>query len=116
MTKNEEILDIPMDLYESNDEITIIIPLWWVDKESIEISLEKTTIIVSGERLQPKIKESLIPLKQECFRWKFQKDILLPQNVYFDKIHTQLLKNNVLVITVPKIIIPEKIKLQIEII
>ncbi len=114
MNNKEEIIDIPMDLYESEDEITIIIPLWWVNKNSIEICLEKTTITVNGERSQPKLKENLMPLKQECFRWKFQKEILLPQNVYFDKIHTKLLENNILIITVPKIIIPEKIKLKIE--
>ncbi|MFZ5341419.1 MAG: hypothetical protein ACOZBL_02440 [Patescibacteria group bacterium] len=38
----------------------------------------------------------------------------MPQNVYFEKIHTRLSPENILIILVPKVVIPEKLKIEIE--
>lgn len=107
-------IDIPMDVFESWDELLVVIPLGWVSKNSIEVYLEKTRIIVKWERKKPNIKDWLLALQQDCFWWVFSKTIELPQNVYFDKINTKLTIDNILLIIVPKIIIPDKIKLQVE--
>ncbi len=107
-------VDIPMDIYESIDEIFIVVPLWGVDKESIEIFLESTTLFLTGKRLSPQIKENMKPVKQDCFRGEFSRSVDLPQNVYFQKIHSRLNKNNVLEIIVPKVVIPEKVKIDID--
>ncbi len=114
LTKKEEKLDIPMDIYSSNEELLIIIPLWGVEKKSINLSLEKTNLIIKWNRNIPTIKDNLIALKQNCFRWTFEKTVELPQNVYFDKIHSKLTGENILIIVVPKVVIPEKIRLEIE--
>lgn len=112
--KKEEKLDIPMDIYSSNEELVIITPLWGVEKNSISLSLEKTNLVIKWNRNIPNIKDNLLALKQNCFRWNFEKTIELPQNVYFDKIHSKLTNENILIIIVPKIIIPEKIRLEVE--
>ncbi len=109
-----EKVDIPIDVFESQQEIVVIIPLWWVKKSSLEVYLEQTSLLIKGERIIPNLKDSLSPIQQECFRWQFSKTIQLPQNVYFDKIQSNLTKENILIITIPKIIIPEKIQLEVK--
>ncbi len=111
--KQDANIEIPMDVFESTQELVIIIPLGWVRRESISIFLERTTLSISWNREMPKVKESLQTIQQECFWWYFEKKIDLPTNVYFDKIQTELTKENILIVTVPKIIIPEKVKLEV---
>jgi HSP20 family molecular chaperone IbpA len=105
---------IPYDIYESPQEICIIIPLGWVDKKSLTINLKEYKLYISGERIVQNFKDDLIPLKQECYWWPIQIYIDLPPQVYFDKIHSKLTPENILEIIVPKVIIPEKIALEIE--
>jgi len=88
-------------------------PLWGVAKESIKIYLKKTTLYISWERIKPDLKETLKPKILECFWWKFTKEIPLPTNIYFDKVHSHLTENNVLIITVPKIIIPDHLEIKL---
>lgn len=106
-------IEIPFDIYESPEEIVIVIPLWWVSKNNIEIFLEKNKLIIQWERKAPNLKETLKLTKWECFWGKFTKIIELPLNIYFDKIHSKLTEDNILIIIIPKIIIPEKIKILI---
>jgi HSP20 family molecular chaperone IbpA len=106
-------VNIPLDIYESPEEIVIIIPLWWVKKDSLKIRLEKNNLFIKWERTQPKLKETLKPIIQDCYRWEFTKKIELPINIYYDKIHSILTEENILIITVPKIIIPDKIEIKI---
>lgn len=114
--KDTNSVDIPMDIFESNEELVIVMPLWWVNKSSINVWLEKTTLIVKWNRKKPELKEILMPVQEECFWWEFINNIPLPQNVYFDKIHTRLTNDNILIIIVPKIIIPEKLNIEVELI
>lgn len=109
-----ENIEIPMDVYESPDEIVLIAPLGWVAKNSIELSLEKTHLKLSWVRTKPNLKENLMALQEESYWWDFEKVVELPQNVYFDKIHSHLTKDNVLVVIIPKVRIPEKIKLEVQ--
>ena len=32
--------NIPYDMYESPQEVVIVLPLWWVKKESVEVKIE----------------------------------------------------------------------------
>lgn len=109
-----EKIDIPIDIYDSEQEIVIIAPLWWVNKKSIEVFLERTDLFIKWERVLPDLKDTLEAVKQECFRWSFSNTIPLPQNVYFDKIQTKFTWENILLIIVPKIIIPEKLKIELD--
>jgi hypothetical protein len=59
------------------------------------------------------LKETLKPVVAECFWWEFVRKIELPQNVYFDKISSTLTPENVLIISVPKIIIPDKLEIKL---
>lgn len=110
----EQMPYIPYDIYESPQEIVIILPLWWVKKESLQLSIKDYRLVLSWERIKPKLKDNLIPLKEECYRGPINQIIDLPPQVYFDKIHSKLTADNILWIIIPKALIPEKIQLEVE--
>ena len=116
MENKNNAIEIPMDVFESEQELVILLPLWWVKKDSIEVYLEKVTLNIAATREKPVTKENLNPLQEECFWWEFRKEIQLPSNIYFDKIMTQLTPENILIITIPKIIIPERVNLEVNMI
>jgi len=107
---------IPYDIYESDSEIVVIMPLWGVKKESIDINLEKNILHIVWKRIKPELKDSLISQKEDCYWWDFQAQIQLPLTIYFDKIKVQLTGENILLITVPKYTIPNDLKLKVEMI
>jgi HSP20 family molecular chaperone IbpA len=105
---------IPYDMYESPQEVVIIIPLWWVKKESVEVKIENYRIQIRWFRLAPQLKESCIPIQEECYRGPIELEIEIPPQVYFDKIHSKLTLDNTLHIIVPKALVPDKIQLEVE--
>lgn len=112
--KQEDSLQIPYDIYESPQEVVIILPLWWVKKDSIQLAIKNYRLIISGKRTKPLVKENMLPLKEECYRWDIQQVIDLPPQVYFDKIHSKLTPDNTLQIVVPKALVPENIEVEVE--
>ena len=114
MKQLQETPNIPYDIYESPQEIVILLPLWGVKKETLKLSIKDYRLVISWERIKPKVKDNLIALKEECYRWPIDQIIDLPPQVYFDKIHSKLTPDNTLQIIVPKALIPEKISLEVE--
>lgn len=106
--------NIPYDMYESPQEVIIIVPLWAVKKETVEVKIENYRILVRGIRVQSQLKESCIPIQEECYWWPIELKIDIPPQVYFDRIHSKLTADNTLQIIVPKALVPEKIQLEVE--
>ena len=106
--------NIPYDMYESPQEVIIIIPLGWVKKESVEVKIENYRIHIKWFRLAPQLKDSCIHIQEECYWWPIELEIDIPPQVYFDKIHSKLTLDNTLQIIVPKALVPEKIQLEVE--
>ncbi len=106
-------VDVPVDMYASSSEIVIVIPVWWTNKESLSITLDKKSLIIRWERVAPVFKETIVPLQEMCFWWIFEKRVELPDSVYFDKIHSELTPENILIVTVPKIMRPDEIPVNI---
>lgn len=105
---------IPYDIYESPKELVIIIPIAWVSQESIKLQIKKYQLHISGMRNKIKLKDDLVPKQEKCYRWPIEINIDLPPNIYFDKIHSKLSKDNVLSIIIPKNIIPDNIAVEID--
>lgn len=103
-----------MDVYESPRELVIMIPLGWVQKKSVELFFEDYKLIISGKRVQPKVKDDLRPLQQECYRGEFRQEVELPPYIYFDRIQSTISTENVLQIVVPKSLLPEKMKVNVD--
>lgn len=107
-------ITIPVDMYESKQELVFVIPLWWVEKSSIRLSIEHYKLIITGERVKPDLKEWFASLQEECYRGPITQKIDLPSHILFDKIHSVLTRDNVLIVTLPKYSVPDKIDVLIE--
>ena len=109
-----EIPHIPYDMYESSQELLIIMPLGGVKKESLSLKIEDYKILIEGERSNPEVKENLVSIREECYWGKLHQIIDLPAQIYFEKIHSKLTPENTLQIIIPKALLPEKIVVEIE--
>ena len=110
----QEIPHIPYDMYESSQELLIIMPLGGVKKESLSLKIEDYKLLIEGERSNPEVKENLVSIREECYWGKLHQIIDLPAQIYFEKIHSKLTPENTLQIIIPKALIPEKIVVEIE--
>ena len=110
----QEIPHIPYDMYESSQELLIIIPLGGVKKESLSLKIEDYKLLIEGERSNPEVKENLVSVREECYWGKLHQIIDLPAQIYFEKIHSKLTPENTLQIIIPKALVPEKIVVEIE--
>ena len=109
----QEIPHIPYDMYESSQELLIIMPLG-VKKESLSLKIEDYKLLIEGERSNPEVKENLVSIREECYWGKLHQIIDLPAQIYFEKIHSKLTPENTLQIIIPKALVPEKIVVEIE--
>lgn len=105
---------IPYDMYESPQELIIIIPFWWIEKESIHISIQHEIISISGQRMQPTLRKDCHPIQQECFWGEVKLDIDLPPHSNYKYMNSNLSKENILTLIIPKNIIPDNIPVHIE--
>lgn len=110
----QEIPHIPYDMYESSQELLIIMPLGGVKKESLSLKIEDYKLLIEGERSNPEVKENLVSIREECYWGKLHQIIDLPAQIYFEKIHSKLTAENTLQIIIPKALVPEKIVVEIE--
>ena len=114
LSNMQEIPHIPYDMYESSQELLIIMPLGGVKKESLSLKIEDYKLLIEGERSNPEVKENLVSIREECYRGKLHQIIDLPAQIYFEKIHSKLTPENTLQIIIPKALVPEKIVVEIE--
>lgn len=110
----QEIPHIPYDMYESSQELLIIMPLGGVKKESLSLKIQDYKLLIEGERSNPEVKENLVSIREECYWGKLHQIIDLPAQIYFEKIHSKLTPENTLQIIIPKALVPEKIVVEIE--
>lgn len=110
----QEIPHIPYDMYESSQELLIIMPLGGVKKKSLSLKIEDYKLLIEGERSNPEVKENLVSIREECYWGKLHQIIDLPAQIYFEKIHSKLTPENTLQIIIPKALVPEKIVVEIE--
>ena len=114
MNQVADVPSIPYDIYESPQELVIVLPLGWVDKNSLKLTIKDYRLVITWKRNKIKVKDNFIPLREDCYRWEISQVIDLPPQVYFDKIHSKLTPENILQIIVPKALVPEKISLEVE--
>lgn len=41
---------VPYDMYESEQEIVIIMPLWWVNKDSLNLKIEDYKLLIQWKK------------------------------------------------------------------
>lgn len=101
--ENEEEWQTPVDVIEFDDKIIILSPIAWLPLENINISLDKTILQISWERIKPDFYKEGEIRNSECYFWKFKRNIILPDNLDWENI-TAVMENNMLEIMVPKLV------------
>jgi HSP20 family molecular chaperone IbpA len=107
-------IQIPYDIYESDKEIVIIMPLGGVEKKSVKVNIKEYKFYVTANRKKIKLRDDLLPLEEQCYWWEIKTVIDLPPTIYFKDIKTLLSLENVLQIIIPKNIEPKDIEVQIQ--
>jgi HSP20 family protein len=90
-----------IDVYEDKDKLTVKAELPGMKKEDIAVSLEGSTLTVSGERKQEQEHKGGETYRSERFFGRFQRSITLSQQVDPKKIQANY-KDGVLTVTLPK--------------
>lgn len=103
-TEADEVWQLSLDVLENKESIYILAPLAGIRLEDIDIAIEENTLIIRGERNKPKefFDYGIEVRNEECFWWKFQRKILLPENIDFSSVKA-LMEYNLLVVSLPKI-------------
>ena len=70
---------------EDKDNFVIRAELPGLKRENIEISLQDSTLVISGERTVEKVEEGVEVHRQERYYGKFQRALTLPEPVAADK-------------------------------
>ena len=104
-----------IDVVEADNALTVRVEAPGVDPESIDITVEGTTLAISGSRhFEDEVKEHGYQRK-ELFEGEFTRTLLLPDGVDVEAI-TAASKDGILTVTVPKTpeVLPRKVKIELE--
>ncbi len=101
--ENEDEWQLAVDILETKYEYIVLAPVAGIDIDDIDVSYKDSVLIVSWYRALPEIYSKDINIKvNECFWWKFSRNIILPENLDYDNINATI-ENNLLVITIQKL-------------
>jgi len=107
-SKPQETMDdsgqIALDIVESDDELLVVAPVAWIDLDDIDIFMNNSVLTIRGSREKPSeiYTPDHILRNSECFWGKFVRNIILPENLDFNKIKA-VMENNLLVLRIPKL-------------
>lgn len=90
-----------VDVYDDKDKITVRAEVPGMKKEDIQISVERNTVTISGERKEEEKREEGNTFRSERFYGRFQRSITLPQPVDSSKIQATY-RDGVLTVVCPK--------------
>lgn len=121
--KNEEFLQLDVDIYQTSNEIIIIAPIPGIDVEDLDIHMENENDVVTiqGRRDKPELmteKESEGGenkyLRQECQWGAFYRQVILPQEINVSEIEAKFQKG-ILILRLPVLRLQAKGKKKIEV-
>lgn len=99
---------IALDIGDTDEAIIILAPIAGVPSETIDISIAKNILTISGVRRRPESTKAFEQvLVEECFWGAFSRSIVLPENLSVDKI-VATMDHNLLEITIPRIAFPAR--------
>jgi HSP20 family protein len=68
----------PVDILETEDELTIVAALPGVEEPQVEICVEDGALVIAGERPAPALKQAAIIHRLEIPQGRFERRIALP--------------------------------------
>jgi HSP20 family protein len=93
---------LPLDVYESDDEVTVRTSIPGVNPDDIDISVLGATLTIKGEKSEDREKKKGNYHLRERHYGAFQRSVNLPSQVNVDKAKAEF-KDGVLILTLPKI-------------
>jgi len=99
-TKNMKVFIPRVDICETKDAIVLLADMPGVDEKSIDITLEKNVLTLSG-RVEPDTYEGYRPAYVEYEAGDFERAFTLSDEIDRDRIEASV-KNGVLKLTLPK--------------
>ena len=93
---------LALDIFETAESIFIVAPVAGVAASEIEILVNEDTLTIRGARTFPKkLPKAQNFFLEECFWGAFSRSVVLPSAVNSAEIKAKM-KNNVLVVAIPK--------------
>jgi HSP20 family protein len=102
LTTAERMGMLPLDVYESDDEVTVRASIPGVNPDDIDISVLGTTLTIKGEKSEDREEKKGNYHLRERHYGAFQRSVNLPSQVNVDKAKAEF-KDGVLILTLPKI-------------
>lgn len=104
-----------IDVLDADAALTVRVEAPGVDPESLDITVEGETLVVSGSRNFESETGEGGYRRKEIFEGEFTRTILLPEGVEVDEI-TAAAKDGIVTLTIPKSpeVLPRKVKVEIE--
>ncbi len=100
---DDEIGQIAVDILDTSRAITVVAPVAGIELEDIDVSLNNSTLVLTGKREQPEVYSDDVEIKNsECFWWRFTRNIILPDNLDFDSVKATM-ENGLLMVTINKL-------------
>jgi HSP20 family protein len=95
--------ELTIDAYETPEELVIQSPIAGITSKDVKISLEDDMLVIRGKREKPETSEKGKKkyFYQECFWGKFEKRLILPEEVDINKAKANI-KNGILTLRIPK--------------
>lgn len=90
-----------LDVFETDEAITVRVELGGMKKEDFDISLEDDTLAISGCREWPNEDRRVESFRSELFRGTFHREVVMPCPVKTDAVKAAY-TDGILVIEVPK--------------
>jgi HSP20 family protein len=100
-----------LDVYQDNDQFTVVVDLPGMKKEEIGISFHDGTLTLSGERKQEEIKGE----RAERFHGQFERNVTFPGKIDSAKVNATY-QDGILKVTLPKTeeTKPKEIKISVD--
>jgi len=93
---------LPLDVYESDDEVTVRASIPGVNSDNIDISVMGTTLTIKGEKSEDREEKKGNYHLRERHYGAFQRSVNLPSQVNVDRAKAEF-KDGVLILTLPKV-------------
>jgi HSP20 family protein len=93
---------LPLDVYESNDEVTVRASIPGVNPDNIDISVIGATLTIKGEKSEDREEKKGNYHLRERHYGAFQRSVNLPSQVNVDRSQAEF-KDGVLTLTLPKV-------------
>jgi len=102
----------PMDIYETEDNLVVVMEIGGMKAENIQVTFEKETLSISGNRAEPSSPPKTRLHQMEIDYGRFQRTLRIPFPLKTDDFKATY-RQGLLVVTVPKVKEPISRKVEV---